>query len=135
MKLLQILITAQRLVVSPDQSKGQIRRFHRFHLNLHPHPYIRYLHILISSHTIGHIPETVAPALKKEIVLSVEAEVTGHHRDAAEEKWTLRGGIEVPCVYRFYSPKKSKAEFRNNLSIARNYVETVPFHKISTPRN
>ena len=37
----------------------------------------------------------VAPALKKEIVLSVEAEVTGHPFDSAERKWTLRGGIEV----------------------------------------
>ena len=33
-KLLQIIITAQQLMVSPDQSKGQIRRFHRFNLHL-----------------------------------------------------------------------------------------------------
>ena len=67
--------------------------------------------------TIGLIPDglskLVAPALKKEIVLSVEAEVTGYPRDAAERKWTLGGGIEVPCIYRFYGPKKSKTEFRN----------------------
>ena len=52
---------------------------------------------------IGHIPDTlskvVAPALKKEIVLSVENESTGHSRDAFEGKWTLGGGIEVPCIY------------------------------------
>ena len=45
--------------------------------------------------TIGRIPDglskVVAPALKKEIVLSVEAEVTEHPRDAAEGKWTLGG--------------------------------------------
>ena len=39
---------------------------------------------------IGHIPDTlskvVAPALKKEIVLSVETELTGHSRDAFEGK-------------------------------------------------
>ena len=39
--------------------------------------------------TIGHISDelskVVAPALKREIVLSVEAEVTGHPRDAAEK--------------------------------------------------
>ena len=58
----------------------------------------------------------VATALKKEIVLSVEAEVNGHPRDAAEEKWTLGGGIEVPCICRFYGPKKSKTEFRNKSS-------------------
>ena len=67
---------------------------------------------------IGHIPDglskVVAPALKKEIELSVAAEVTGHLRDAAEEKWTLGGGIEVPYIYRFYV--KSKAKFRNKLS-------------------
>ena len=52
----------------------------------------------------------VAPALKK------EAEVTGHSWDATEGKCTLEGGIEVPWIYRFYGPKKSKAEFRNELS-------------------
>ena len=57
----------------------------------------------------------VAPSLKKEIVLSIETEVNGDPRDAAEEKWTLGGGIEVPCIYRFHGPKKSKAEFRNKL--------------------
>ena len=49
-------------------------------------------------------------------MLSVEAEVTGHPREPAEGKWTLGGGIEDPCVYRFYGSKKSKAEFRNKLS-------------------
>ena len=41
--LLQIIIFAQQLMVSPDQSKGQIRRFHRFHLHLHPHPSILFV--------------------------------------------------------------------------------------------
>ena len=73
-----------------------------------------------ANETIGHMSDglskVVAPALKKEIILSVEAEVTGHLRDAAEGKWTLGGGIEVPCICRFYGPKKGKAEFRNKLS-------------------
>ena len=56
----------------------------------------------------------VAPALKKEIMLSVEAEVTGHPRDATEGKWTLGGGIEVPCIYRFYGPKKPKPNLEIN---------------------
>ena len=49
-------------------------------------------------------------------MLSVEPEVTENHRDAAEGKWTLGGGIEVPCIYRFYDPKKIKVEFKNKLS-------------------
>ena len=57
----------------------------------------------------------VALALQK-IVLPVEAEVSLHPRDAAEGKWTSGGGIEVPCIYRFYGAKKSRAEFRNKLS-------------------
>ena len=73
-----------------------------------------------ANETMGLVPDglskLVAPVLKKEIVLSVEAEVTGYPRDAAEGKLTLGGGIEVPCIYRFYGPKKSKAEVRKKLS-------------------
>ena len=73
-----------------------------------------------ANETVGHIPDGLtkltAPALNKEIVLSIEAEVTEHLRHAAEGKWTLGGRVEVPCIYRFYGPKKSKAEFRNKLS-------------------
>ena len=107
-------------MVSPDQSKGRIRRFHRFirRFRLHSNTAIKV--VGNANETVGDIPDglskVVAPALKKEIVLSVEAEVTGHSRDAAEGKWTLGGGIEVPCIYRFYGSKKSKAEFRNKLS-------------------
>ena len=63
----------------------------------------------------------VAPAVKKEFVISVQAEVTGYPRDAAEGKWTLGGGggIEVPCIYRLYGSKKTKVEFRNKL---RKYI-------------
>ena len=42
--------------------------------------------------------------------------MTGHPSDAAEGKWTLGGGIEVLCIYRFYGHKTSKAKFRNKLS-------------------
>ena len=49
-------------------------------------------------------------------MLSVEAKVTGDPRDAAEGKWMLGGGIEVPYIYRFYGLKESKVEFRNKLS-------------------
>ena len=42
MKLLQIMISAQQLMISPDdRSKVQICRFHSFHLHLHPHPHRR----------------------------------------------------------------------------------------------
>ena len=62
------------------------------------------------------LSKVVTPALIKEIVLSAEAKVTGHLHDAAEGKWTLGGKIEVPCICRFYGPKKSKAGFRNKLN-------------------
>ena len=32
----------------------------------------------------------------------------GHPRDVPEGKWTLGGGIEVPCLYTFHGPKKNK---------------------------
>ena len=71
-----------------------------------------------ANETIGHIPDGLskvfAPALKKEIVLSVRAEVTGHLRDAGEGKWTLGGGIEVPCIYRFMVPKRAKLNLEIN---------------------
>ena len=60
--------------------------------------------------TIGHIPDglskVAAPALKKEIVLSVGADATRHARDAAEGQLKLGGGIEVQCIYRFYGSLK-----------------------------
>ena len=72
-----------------------------------------------ANETIGHIPgrlsKVIASALKKEIVLSVEPEVTGHPRNAAEGKWTLRSGTEVLYIYRFYGSKINKAEFGNRL--------------------
>ena len=73
-----------------------------------------------NNETIGDIPDglskVVAPALKKEIVLSVEAQVTGHPHDVAEGKWMSGGRIKVPCIYRLYGPKKSKEKLRNKLS-------------------
>ena len=58
-----------------------------------------------ANETIGHIPDAlsklVAPAIKKEIMLTVEAEVTGYSSDTAEIKWTLGDRIEVPCIYKF----------------------------------
>ena len=60
------------------------------------------------------LSKVVPPAPKKKIkknkkiVLSVEAEVTGHPHDAAEEKWKLEGGIKVPCIYIFYNCTKNE---------------------------
>ena len=57
MKLNQIVIPAQQLMVSPDQSKGQIRRFHRVEVAGD------------ANETTEHIPhrlsKVAAPALKK----------------------------------------------------------------------
>ena len=52
----------------------------------------------------------VAPALKKEIVISVEAEVTGNSHDAAEGKWTLGGGIKVPSFTYFLRSQKEQSQ-------------------------
>ena len=79
------------------------------------------------------LSKVVAPALKKEIVLSVEAEVNGHPRDAAEGKWTLEvnghprdaaegkwtleGGIEVTeitDIIDFIVPKRVKPNLEIN---------------------
>ena len=72
-----------------------------------------------ANETIGSkpdgLPKVVAIVLKKKSLFSVEAEVTGHPHDAAAGKWLLGGTTKVPCIYRFYGPKKSKAEFRNTL--------------------
>ena len=115
MKLLQIIITAEQLMVSPDQSKGVREKLKCILEETNRHSNTAIKVVGDTNETIRHIPDglskVVAQALKKEIVLSVEAEVTGHPRDEAEGKWTLGGGIEVPCIHRFYGPKKSKAEF------------------------
>ena len=47
---------------------------------------------------MDYLMNVVAPAVKKEFVISVRAEVTGYPRDAAEGKWMQGGGIEVPCI-------------------------------------
>ena len=71
--------------------------------------------------TIGHTPDglskVVAPALKKKKIRAFSwgwSDWTSSW--CSEGKWTLGGGIEVPCIYWFYDPKKYKAEFRNELS-------------------
>ena len=74
-----------------------------------------------ANETIGSkpdgLPKVVAIVLKKKSLFSVEAEVTGHPHDAADGKWILGGTTKVPCIYRFYGPKKSKAEFRNTCKV------------------
>ena len=47
---------------------------------------------------MDYLINVVAPAVKKEFVISVRAEVTGYPRDAAEGKWMQGRGIEVPCI-------------------------------------
>ena len=52
---------------------------------------------------------------KNGIVLTIEAEVVEHTRDAPEGKRTLGGGIEVPWVYTFFGSKKNKTGSKNEL--------------------
>ena len=73
---------------------------------------------------VGDANETTGHGLsEEEIKLSVDVEIDGDPRDAAERKWTLGGGIEVPCIYRFYGPKKSIAEFSNKLGKYINMID------------
>ena len=62
---------------------------------------------------IGHIPETLAKILSfemaKEAILSLEAESAESQRDAPEGKWVLRGGIEIPCIYKVYGKIDQKS--------------------------
>ena len=44
-------------------------------------------------------------------MLSVEAEVNGHPRDAAEGKRMLGGGIEVPCILQILCSQKEQSRF------------------------
>ena len=104
--------------VKPATVTSSIKGFHAYHRS--PNISQKLKHVLeeIKRHsntaikvvgdaneTIGYIPDAlsklVAPALEKEIMLSVEAEVTGHSPLAAEVKWTLGGRIEVPRIYKF----------------------------------
>ena len=79
--------------------------------------------LLVSENeTIGHVPEALskvlAPDLEKGIIIAMEAEVTGLPRDAPEGKWTLGGGIEIPCTYTLYGLKKNKQELRKKIKQA-----------------
>ena len=67
---------------------------------------------------IGHIPETLAKILSfemaKEAILSLETESAESQRDAPEEKWVLRGGIEIPCTYKVYGKIDQKSYLHKN---------------------
>ena len=52
---------------------------------------------------------------KNGIVLTSEAEMVGHTRDAPEGKQTLGGSIKVPWMYSFFGSKKNKTESKNEL--------------------
>ena len=53
--------------------------------------------------TRSHIAEPVA---KKIAPLLRTGVLTFGRLDVAEGKWTLAGGIEIPCKYIFYGKKK-----------------------------
>ena len=52
---------------------------------------------------------------KRNLTKTVEAEGIGYRRSTAGGKWTSGGGIEGPCMYLFYGPKKGKTELKNKL--------------------
>ena len=69
--------------------------------------------------TVGHVPDGIAeklvPMLNNSTVESMEAVVMEMPREAPEGKWTLGGGIEIPCIYKLYGLKKNKRFVRKNL--------------------
>ena len=99
-------------MVSPDQSKGVREKLKCILEETNRHSNTAIKVVGDTNETIRHIPDglskVVASALKKEIVLSVEAEVTGHPRHAAEGKWTLGGGIKFHTFTDFMVPKRGK---------------------------
>ena len=72
-----------------------------------------------SDNTVGHVPDALAqksvPLLENSMVEYMEAVVTEMPRDALEGKWTLGGGIEIPCVYKLYGLKINKRRVRKKL--------------------
>ena len=68
---------------------------------------------------IGNIREPLAqilgPMLKDETVHSIVAKITGEKRRAPEGVWVQGGGIELPCKYFVYGPKKSKPRVKSEL--------------------
>ena len=69
--------------------------------------------------TVGHVPDGLAmklvPLLENSMITCMEAIVKGEPRDALEGKWTLGGGIEIPCIYILYGSKTNKRYVRNKL--------------------
>ena len=65
---------------------------------------------------VGHVPETLVKKLfnfmKSQQIVIKDSEVTGNPRPAPERKWVIGGGIEIPCKYRLYGPKRVKKEIR-----------------------
>ena len=72
--------------------------------------------LLTKRESIGHVPETLskilAPEMAKEMLLSLEAEVTGSPRDVPEVKWVLGREIEIPCTYKVYGRIDRKSYLR-----------------------
>ena len=53
--------------------------------------------------------------LKEEIIHSIKAKITREERAAPEGLWVQGGGIELPCKYFLYAPRKYKSRVRNAL--------------------
>ena len=68
---------------------------------------------------VGHVPETLAKRslnfMKSQRIEIMDSEVTGDPRTAPKGRWVIGGGIEIPCKYRLYGPKRVKTEVRTAL--------------------
>ena len=66
-----------------------------------------------------HVPEPLArilaPMLKDNTVTYIQAVITGGKRGAPEGVWVQGGGIELPCKYKVYGPKKNRSRVRQEI--------------------
>ena len=49
------------------------------------------------------------------MITCMEAIVKGEPRDALKGKWTLGGGIEIPCIYTSYGSNTNKRYVRKKI--------------------
>ena len=55
-----------------------------------------------------HLSKKLLTFMKSQHIEIMDSEVTDDSRATPEEKWVIGDGIDIPCKYRLYGPKKCK---------------------------